>query len=124
SKATPLLKTFPPSYHDMKTILPSFEMYGEPFDIPNDGKIVFMSWYEGGNVFRSGVAFERDRGRIFYFSPGHELYPIYHDPIIQKVILNAIRWAAPIGFVPDRVTPQPEAMEKITTENPRLSISN
>lgn len=103
-------------------VIPHHEMYGEPFDIPNDGKIVFMSWYEGGNVFRSGVAFERDRGKIFYFSPGHELYPIYHDAIIQKIILNAIRWAAPIGFVPDRITPQPQPMETVTTENPRLKI--
>jgi len=58
-------------------VIPHTEMYGERFDIPDDGKIVFMSWYEGGNVFRSGVTFQRDSGKIFYFSPGHETFPTY-----------------------------------------------
>lgn len=94
------------------------EMYGEPFDIPQDGKIIFMSWYEGGNVFRSGVTFERDRGKIFYFSPGHETYPVYHDPVIRQIIKNAIYWAAQEERVPERITRQPEAMEEIRSENP------
>lgn len=99
-------------------VVPHSEMYGERFDIPDDGKIVFMSWYEGGNVFRSGVAFQRDSGKIFYFSPGHETYPIYHDPVIVKVIGNAIRWAAPQVIFGDRVTYLREPAEKITTKNP------
>ncbi len=100
-------------------VIPHTEMYGEPFNIPDDGKVVFMSWYEGGNVFRSGVAFLRDAGKIFYFSPGHETFPIYHDENVIKIIGNAVRWAAPVnGILPDRKTPQPEAHEKITTENP------
>ncbi len=99
-------------------VIPHHEMYGEPFDIPQDGKIVFMSWYEGGNVFRSGVAFERDRGKIFYFSPGHETFPVFHDPVIIKIIGNAIRWAASQEVVLDRITPQPQALEKIVSENP------
>lgn len=99
-------------------VVPHTEMYSEPFDIPDDGKIVFMSWYEGGNVFRSGVAFHRDNGKVFYFSPGHEAYPIYHDPIIQKVIANAVRWAAPVQIFPERVTKRPIPEEIITTENP------
>lgn len=103
-------------------VIPNHEMYGEPFDIPPDGKVVFMSWFEGGNVFRSGVAFERDRGRIFYFSPGHETFPVYHDPVIRKIIGNAIRWAAPDGYVPDRVTHQPEAPETVRTANPLAEL--
>ena len=99
-------------------VIPNHEMYGEPFDIPQDGRIIFMSWFEGGNVFRSGVAFERDRGRIFYFSPGHETFPVYHDKVIQQILKNAIRWAAPQSYVPDRITPQPEPPEPIRTENP------
>ena len=99
-------------------VIPNHEMYGEPFDIPQDGKIVFMSWFEGGNVFRSGVTFERDRGKIFYFSPGHETFPVYHDKVIQRILSNAVRWAAPAGYVPDRTTPQPEAPETVRTENP------
>jgi len=103
-------------------VIPNHEMYGEPFDIPPDGRVVFMSWFEGGNVFRSGVAFERDRGRIFYFSPGHETFPVYHDPVIRKIIGNAIRWAAPNGYVPDRVTHQPEAPETVRTANPLAEL--
>ena len=104
-------------------VIPHTEMYGERFDIPDDGKIVFMSWYEGGNVFRSGVAFQRDSGKIFYFSPGHETFPIYHDPVVVKVIGNAIRWAAPQEIFSDRTTHQPEAVEKITTKNPLKKIN-
>lgn len=75
--------------------LPQTEMYGERFDIPTDGEIIFMSWYEGGELFRSGVAFKRGFGRIFYFSPGHEAYPIYHDHNVAAILGNAARWAAP-----------------------------
>lgn len=76
-------------------VVPQTEMYGERFDIPDDAKTIFMSWYEGGEVFRSGVTLERGYGKIFYFSPGHESFPIYYQPEILKVIGNAIRWAAP-----------------------------
>ncbi|MBY5704248.1 trehalose utilization protein ThuA [Rhizobium leguminosarum] len=69
------------------------EMYGEPFDIPQPDELVFISWYSGGEVFRSGCTFQRGRGRIFFFSPGHETYPIYHDKTVHKVISNGVRWA-------------------------------
>ena len=108
----PIAKGVPETF-----VIPHSEMYGERFDIPDDGKIVFMSWYEGGNVFRSGVAFQRDSGKIFYFAPGHEAYPIYHDPNVQLVLSNAIRWAA-TEIQPDRVTPMPDAPETIRSENP------
>ena len=99
-------------------VIPNHEMYGEPFDLPQDGRIIFMSWFEGGNVFRSGVTFERDRGKIFYFSPGHETFPVYHDEVIQQILKNAVRWAAPQNYAPDRITPQPEPTEPIRTKNP------
>ena len=75
--------------------LPHEEMYGERFDIPTPDKLVFISWFEGGEVFRSGCYYERGHGRIFYFRPGHETYPIYYDANVMKVITNAVRWAAP-----------------------------
>jgi trehalose utilization protein len=71
------------------------EMYGEFFDIPAPDATVFVSWFTGGEVFRSGVTYARGRGRIFYFRPGHETYPTYHDARIQRVIANGVRWAAP-----------------------------
>ena len=73
------------------------EMYGERFDIPAPDELVFVSWFQGGEVFRSGCCFHRGRGRIFYFRPGHETFPIYHHPMIQKVLANGVAWAAPTG---------------------------
>jgi trehalose utilization protein len=72
--------------------LPQHEMYGERHDIPEPDQVVFLSWFAGGNVFRSGCTFTRGLGRIFYFSPGHETYPIYHRPDILQVLTNAALW--------------------------------
>jgi trehalose utilization protein len=76
------------------------ETYCEFFDIPVPDDLVFVSSFSGGEVFRSGCCFYRGRGRIFYFSPGHETYPIYHHADIERVLANAVRWAvspAPAG---------------------------
>lgn len=70
------------------------EMYGEFFDIPQPDELVLVSWFEGGEVFRSGCTFRRGRGKIFYFRPGHETYPTYYRKDILRVIANAVRWAA------------------------------
>jgi trehalose utilization protein len=75
-------------------VVPHQEMYGEFFDIPAPDDLVFISSFTGGEVFRSGVTFSRGRGRVFYFSPGDQEYPVYHQPEIQKVLANAVRWAA------------------------------
>jgi trehalose utilization protein len=71
------------------------EMYGEVFEIPEPDELVFLSWFAGGEVFRSGCCYTRGRGRIFYFRPGHETFPTYHDATVQRVIANAVRWVAP-----------------------------
>ena len=73
------------------------EMYGEHFDIPPPDTLVFISWFEGGEVFRSGCCYQRGQGKIFYFRPGHETYPIYHNQQVLKVIGNAINWAKPVS---------------------------
>lgn len=77
--------------------LPQEEMYGEFFDIPEPEELIFVSWFSGGEVFRSGCTFTRGLGKIFYFRPGHETYPTYHHPDVLKVIANAVRWAAPVS---------------------------
>lgn len=77
--------------------LPQSEMYGEPFAIPTPEEQIFISWYEGGEVFRSGCTWRRGNGKIFYFAPGHELYPIYRDANVVRVLHNAVRWARPEG---------------------------
>ena len=71
------------------------EMYGEHFDIPDPDELVFVSWFEGGEVFRSGCTYKRGRGKVFYFRPGHETYPTYYHKKVQKVIKNAVNWAKP-----------------------------
>ena len=76
--------------------LPHVEMYGEPFSIPEPEELVFMGWYEGGEVFRSGCVFRRGHGKIFYFQPGHESFPIYYDKNVQLVLKNAIHYVAPV----------------------------
>jgi trehalose utilization protein len=73
--------------------IPRHEMYGEFFDIPQPDELVFVSSFTGGEVFRSGCCFNRGNGRIFYFSPGDEMYPIYYHPEIRHVLANAVLWA-------------------------------
>lgn len=75
--------------------IPHEEMYGEPFAIPTPDETVFISWFEGGEVFRSGCTWKRGNGKIFYFRPGHESYPTYYQPEVQLVLRNAVRWAMP-----------------------------
>lgn len=73
------------------------EMYGEHFDIPEPDETILISSFAGGEVFRSGCTFRRGAGKVFYFRPGHETYPTFYQPEVQRVITNAVRWAAPTG---------------------------
>ncbi len=93
--------------------IPQAEMYGEHFDIPAPDTLVFISWFQGGEVFRSGCCFYRGRGKIFYFRPGHETYPIYHQPEVQRVISNAVQWAAPSAGPVVQFGNFPTPLEKI-----------
>ena len=90
--------------------IPQEEMYGEFFDIPKPDDVIFSGWFSGGQVFRSGCVFYRGRGKIFYFQPGHEEYPIYHIPEIQKIIENAVRFCAP--FEKERNYPECEEVKE------------
>ncbi len=84
----PIAQGLPPSFE-----LENEEMYGEPFGVPEPMETVFVSWFQGGEVFRSGLTYRRGAGKVFYFQPGHETYPTYHDATIQQVLVNAVRWA-------------------------------
>jgi len=75
------------------------EMYGERFDIPTPDELVFISWFKGGEVFRSGCCWNRGAGKVFYFRPGHEFNATYHVPQVQKIITNAVKWAAPVRIL-------------------------
>lgn len=87
----PILRGIPGDYIE----LPATEMYGEHFDIPQPEELLLISWFAGGEVFRSGCTFRRGQGKIFYFRPGHETYPIYYHPHVQQIISNAVLWAQP-----------------------------
>jgi len=94
--------------------IPHAEMYGEHFDVPAPDTLVFISWFAGGEVFRSGCCWHRGNGKIFYFRPGHETYPIYHQEEVLRVIANACRWAAPVAG-PKYVRGKVEPLEDVPT---------
>jgi len=78
-------------------IIPHTEMYGEHFDIPEPDETILISGFEGGEVFRSGATFRRGAGKVFYFRPGHETFPIFHQKEVRQILVNAVRWLAPRG---------------------------
>jgi trehalose utilization protein len=90
--AHPIAEGVPP-YFD----IPHAEMYGEHFEIPQPDQLVFISWFEGGEVFRSGCCWHRGKGKIFYWRPGHETHPLFYNDLVMKVLANGVRWAAPSG---------------------------
>jgi trehalose utilization protein len=101
------------------------EMYGEPFAVPEPIETVFISWFQGGEVFRSGLTYQRGAGKIFYFRPGHETYPTYHDANVQRVLRNAVRWSANPNYRWDTVEDAPNipvegAPEKIEERGPKI----
>jgi trehalose utilization protein len=108
----PIAQGLPPYFE-----IPHTEMYGEYFDIPQPDTLVFVHWYQGGEVLRGGACFHRGRGKVFYFSPGHETFPIYHQPEVRRVIANAVRWAAPVQVKGYRDLTQapnvPQPLEKL-----------
>lgn len=88
--AHPIAKGVPPYFN-----LAVEEMYGERFDIPEPDELIFMGWFSGGEVFRSGCTWQRGLGKIFYFQPGHETNPTFRNENVQRIIINAVRWAKP-----------------------------
>jgi len=79
--------------------IPHDEMYGERFDVPAPDTLVLLGWFQGGEVFRSGCCYNRGNGKIFYFQPGHETYPVYHQEEVLTVIKNAVKWATPVNWL-------------------------
>ncbi|MES2144946.1 MAG: ThuA domain-containing protein, partial [Pseudomonadota bacterium] len=101
------------------------EMYGEPFGVPDPMETVFVSWFQGGEVFRSGLTYKRGAGSVFYFRPGHETYPTYHDANVQRVIRNGVHWAHnPAARIVNASAapnvPVDKALEPIVERGPRL----
>jgi trehalose utilization protein len=98
--------------------VPHDETYGEPFGIPQPDELIFLSWFQGGEVFRSGCTWRRGEGKIFYLQNGHETFPVYHQKEIQLIIANAVKWACPVqrSCARDRGGPNAAALEAYTLE--------
>lgn len=92
------------------------EMYGERFDIPTPDELIFLGWFSGGEAFRSGCTWYKGLGKVFYFQPGHEANPTYLMPEIQKIITNAVHWAAPYNIVDEIPCPHAEPPEATWNE--------
>ncbi len=103
----PIAKGVPENFN-----IPVEEMYGERFDIPQPEELVFIGWFKGGEVFRSGCCWQRGLGKVFYFQPGHEENPTYYIPEVQLIIKNAVHWAAPEKVVPEIECPWVESVEE------------
>ena len=93
--------------------LPHEETYGERFEIPTPDELVFVSWFAGGEIFRSGCCWKRGLGKVFYFRPGHEAYPVYYDERIRRVLYNAVLWAQPSGGPYPTLGHAPKPLEDI-----------
>lgn len=120
SRNHPITAGIPDSFE-----LENEEMYGEPFGVPEPLETVFISWFQGGEVFRSGLTYKRGAGNIFYFRPGHETYPTYHNELVQRVISNSVKWAYnPLPKIKNPTVapnvPVDQAPEKIEERGPRL----
>ena len=96
--------------------IPHAEMYGEHFDIPAPDTLVFVSWFQGGEVFRSGCCYHRGKGKVFYFRPGHETYSIFYQPEVLRVLANAARWAAPVAGPQIKSGHHPEPLEPLRAD--------
>jgi trehalose utilization protein len=96
--------------------IPQEEMYGEFFDIPEPDSLVFVSWFQGGEVFRSGCCYHRGEGKVFYFRPGHETHPTYYQAEVLRVISNAVHWAAPVERAQMTFGHRPTPLEALTVQ--------
>lgn len=88
------------------------ETYGERFEIPTPDELIFISWFSGGEVFRSGCCYKRGLGKVFYFRPGHEEYPTFYREDISQILDNAVHWAAP-GRITRPTLGHYEALEQV-----------
>jgi trehalose utilization protein len=114
AKNHPITKGLPQTF-----VVPHDDTYGEPFGIPAPDELIFLTWFQGGEVFRSGCTWQRGEGKIFYLQNGHETFPIYYQAEIQQVISNAVKWACPVQrvCVLDRGGPNAPPLEQYTLED-------
>ena len=104
--AHPVMAGIPPYFE-----LEMEEMYGERFDVPTPDKLLMLSWFQGGEVFRSCATWQRGHGQVVYLRPGHEEYATYRNEHILRIIANACRWSARTVTISTNDAPNVEALE-------------
>ena len=75
-------------------LIPRTSMFAEPFRVPMPETVVMTSTFDRGETFRSGLTWAVDKGRVAYFRPGHDGFPIFFHPSVRQVIANAVTWTA------------------------------
>ena len=70
------------------------EMYNEPFHVPEPDAVILQERWKTGEWFRSGCVWNIGRGRVFYFRAGHEIYPVYKNENVLRLLSNAVKWLA------------------------------
>src|SRR6185436_12386612 len=73
-------------------VIPKTEMYDEPFHVPAPDSVVFEERWQAGEWFRSGMVWQLGDGKVFYFRPGHETYPVFKEKTCLQIVRNAVRW--------------------------------
>jgi trehalose utilization protein len=86
----PITKGLPATFE-----LPKTEMYAEPFHVPDPDEVVLEERWATGEWFRSGMVWKVGGGRVFYFRPGHETFPVFKEKPVLQLLENAVRWLAP-----------------------------
>jgi trehalose utilization protein len=43
---------------------------------------------------RMGLCWTVGKGKVFYFTPGHETYDDFYRPEVRQILRNAVLWAA------------------------------
>ncbi len=83
----PITREIPRSFE-----LPRTEMYDEPFHVPEPDLVLIEERWDAGEWFRSAMVWDLGKGKVVYYRPGHETYPVYQEPVPLKILTNAVRW--------------------------------
>ncbi len=85
----PIAQGVPPVFEVSQT-----EMYDEPFHVPEPDAVIFQETFRDGGWFRGGMVWTLGKGKVFYFRPGHETYPVFKEEYPLRILENAARWLA------------------------------
>jgi trehalose utilization protein len=74
--------------------IPKTELYAEPFQVPPPEAVIVEGTWESGHRSREVMTWTIGKGRMVYIRAGHEEYPIYFMPQMQRLVANSVEWAA------------------------------